>query len=1192
MTEVIMSEAQKIYFQNLQNGVTDAYNVAENCRKQGLDSRNYVEIPQAEDMASRVQQLLNFLQHRNTAEQIRDLNKQFDGNRELVAIEISKIVCWESIVDEYNLDLPTLKSKFQKIKTTKTDLEIGLAIYHGVCAGLAVITEGILVAPLEGVVDCHIITNSNKTKALAINFAGPIRSAGGTGQAISVLLADYLRRDFNLEKPILTKQEIERYIEEVLLYHNLQYKPSADEMRSICQEIPVYITGEGVGKEVSGGRDLPRVPTNNVREGMLLVMCEGMLQKAPKIKKYTDQLKMDGWDFLETYCATPNEDKDTKVTFKPKDKYISDAVAGRPTISQPMAQGGFRLRYGRARGAGLAATAIHPASMIATGGFIIAATQMKIERPGKATVVSPCDSIDGPYIQFKDGSARRFNDGAELTKTLKGVSILDSPQVETVWDIGEMLIPFGEFRENNHPLMPSPYVPEWHEQVLQRLNIDYPVNFDEAVKQSKENNIPIAPDYVTHFNDLSAEELQTLCSKIKLDMGNSKACVPEDALTLVYRLNVNVDYDDKTSQYTLSGDSAAVLTNILLAGSKFTGSLDSFQDGLEFANALADYQIKPRVTFRIGSRMAKPEKVSLRQMKPPIHSLIPVGYDLKSRSLKEASMKGAKNANIGWRFCPDCLTEKIDPKKIRQEIDEGKRTRPEQFTTETYCRKCEKPTEFAYTPSYKTPKKDWPKLDYSKIWSEGFTVSNYGDSTIKGVKGLTSKEKIPENIVKGMLRHKNGISAFRDGTVRFDFVDMTLTHFKPVEIGLSVEKALELGYTHDHLGAELTRPEQICELRAQDFIAPTQLKDQLMQTANFVDELLIKLYRQEAFYNLKDSSDLIGHLFATLAPHTSGAILCRMIGFCDIKGAYFHPYAIAGRRRNSDGDIDSLILLLDCILNFSRTFLSEHRGGKMDAPLILTTKINPSEIDKEALNIDTPYAYTEEAYLQTELAVNPKDLKSLFTEDFLGTEKQFEGIGFTHDTKDVGETPKDNPYTSLDSMREKVDAQFKLGAILHGVDNEDQSSRLLDRHLLRDMRGNIRAFGQQKVRCVKCNHSYRRTPLTKSCRQVVRTERVALCHSCGCYNLPNEKTKTLPDNCSICSKSLDVEIKCSGKIIGTVYPNSVMKYNTLMEHLIENFGCSEYNKQKYFQFKEWTQDMFGLKKKGEQKTLDFFTNPK
>jgi len=1190
MSKVIMSSAQEAYFQKLQEGVETAYTLAEKCRQKGFDSRNCVEIPQAEDMASRVQQLLQFLQHRNTAEQIRSLNTKFDGNRELVAIEIAKIVCWESIVDEYDLDFETLKKKFEHLKLNKTDIEIGVAIYHGVCAGLAVITEGILVAPLEGVVDCHIVSNSDNSKALAINYAGPIRSAGGTGQALSVLLADYLRRDFNLEKPVLTKSEIERYIEEVLLYPNLQYKPSAQEMRSICQEVPVYITGEGVGKEVSGGRDLPRVPTNNVREGMLLVMCEGMLLKAPKLKKYTDQLKLDGWDFLTAYCATPNEDKETTISFKPKDKYISDAVAGRPTISQPMVKGGFRLRYGRSRGAGLAATAIHPASMFATGGFIIAATQMKIERPGKATVVSPCDSIDGPYIQFTDGTAKRFNDAEELNHRLKHRNILDSSEVSRVWDIGEMLIPYGEFRENNHPLMPSPYVPEWHQQVVNRLNLDYPSDFNSAVKQSKEHGIPIAPDYVTHFNDVSAPELKLLFDNISLDTCEDQAIISPNALTVAYKMNLNVRLT-QDNRFALFGDSTHVLLNLLLAGSKWEGSLDSFQDGLEWANRLADYEIKPRVTFRIGSRMAKPEKVAMRQMKPAIHGLIPIGFDLKSRSLKEASMKGAKKINIGWRFCPNCLKETIDPKKIRQEIDEGRRTRPEQFTTDVYCKKCNIPTEFAYTPSYKTPKKDWPTLNYSKIWADGYSITNYGDNTIKGVKSLTSKEKIPENIVKGMLRHKNGISAFRDGTVRFDFVDMTLTHFKPLEIGLTVKKAQELGYTHDYLGEKLTRPEQICELRAQDFIAPTQLQETLSKTANFIDELLVRLYGQEAFYNVNEPSDLIGHLFATLAPHTSGAILCRMIGFCDIKGAYFHPYAIAGRRRNSDGDIDSLILLMDCILNFSRTFLSEHRGGKMDAPLILTTRINPSEIDKEALNIDTPFAYTEESYIQTQDSVNPKDLKSLFAEDFLNTEKQFEGFGFTHHTKDIAETPTENPYTSLQSMRDKVDAQFKLGEILYGVDNEDQSSRLLDRHLLRDMRGNIRAFGQQKVRCVKCNHSYRRTPLTKSCRQVVKTEKVAMCQSCGCYNTVNEKTKTLPDKCGICSASLEVEIKCGGKIIGTVYPNSVMKYNKLMEHLIENFGCSDYNKQKYFQFKEWTQDMFGLKKKGEQKTLDFFTKP-
>jgi|TARA_Y100000034_G_C6544221_1_gene234914 DNA polymerase II large subunit len=74
----------------------------------------------------------------------------------------------------------------------------------------------------------------------------------------------------------------------------------------------------------------------------------------------------------------------------------------------------------------------------------------------------------------------------------------------------------------------------------------------------------------------------------------------------------------------------------------------------------------------------------------------------------------------------------------------------------------------------------------------------------------------------------------------------------------------------------------------------------------------------------------------------------------------------------------------------------------------------------------------------------------------------------------------------------------------------------------------------------------------------------------------------------MCDKSLEVDIRCDGKIILTVYPNSVMKYNELMEHLIENFGCSEYNRQKYYQFKEWTQDMFGLHKKGTQQTLEAF----
>ena len=49
----------------------------------------------------------------------------------------------------------------------------------------------------------------------------------------------------------------------------------------------------------------------------------------------------------------------------------------------------------------------------------------------------------------------------------------------------------------------------------------------------------------------------------------------------------------------------------------------------------------------------------------------------------------------------------------------------------------------------------------------------------------------------------------------------------------------------------------------------------------------------------------------------------------------------------------------------------------MDAPLILTTQINPSEIDKEALNVDSAWNYTVKDYENTWQKINPKLLESI-----------------------------------------------------------------------------------------------------------------------------------------------------------------------------------------------------------------------
>ena len=1136
----------------LQNKCDEVYEIAGKAREKGFDPKNYVEIPQAHDLADRTQKLLDFLHPRNTAKQIRELTELFEGNRELVALEIGKIVAaetylygvmesckkckgkghtkigWKEVecisckgagVEIAYGDLPHWKNtlkEFEVIENFDNNEKIAISIYHGVCAGLAVLTEGILVAPLEGVVSARVLKNSNGTECVAISFAGPIRSAGGTGQALSVLIGDIIRRGFKMAKPVMSVSEVERYKEEVSAYaRGLQYRPSNPQLEIIAKKCPIYIDGEGVGKEVSGQRDLPRVPTNQVREGAILVMCEGLVLKAPKILKYVKELNLDGWDWLNEFIKEKGDNVNNEI--KPNDKFISDILAGRPIFGMPMAEGGFRLRYGRSRLAGLATTAVHPATMKALAGFIIVGTQMKYERPGKATVTTPCTTIDGPYVQFKDGSAKRILDAEELPD---GLPIdMDWP-IEKIWDLGELLVPVGEFLENNHNIMPSPYVHEWHEQLIE----EYPDNFLEALNQSKELGVPMAPEYVANYTDVSASELYDFAKKIVISVcGNHAEVLPKN-LETAYKLNIDVILKD--GKYLLTGDKSCVLINNLQKmQNSLRINLGIYNNSLEWLNEVADYEIKPSTTYRIGARMGKPEGAKLREMKPPFHVLYPVGHNVGSqRKITDAVKQGLKS-DIGVRECPVCKSE----------------------TTLGVC--CGQNTNLISI--------EYQDINIQQDWNKAkMKTGIYAELPIKGIKGMTSSQKCPESIEKGILRYQNDISVFRDGTIRFDMVDITMTHFKPKEIGLSIEKAIELGY-------EVESIDDVVELFPQDIVVSIECAKVILKTTKYIDDLLENLYGMERYYNCESIEDLLGKLCMGLAPHTSGAILCRLIGVSEIKGHYGHPFFHAAKRRNCDGDIDCIMLLLDGLMNFSKSFLSMHRGGQMDAPLILTTKINPSEIDKEALNLDVNWVYPVEFYEASQKNPPAKEILKAgisTVEGLVGTENESRGFGYTHDTKDCAEGPKNNPYNTLDSMRQKTKVQFALGDSLHSVDNVQQSSKLIDRHLIRDMRGNLRAFGQQKVRCTKCGQSYRRPPINGNCRKVITSKKDPF---------TGEK----------------VDVVCPGNIILTVSYGAINKYNGLMGELVDTYGCDDYTKQMYGLVGDWVNDTFRIENGKTQKTL-------
>ena len=1145
------------YVTSLKGECDRIYELVQEARSKGVDPKPQVEIPLAHDLADRTQKLLDFLHPRTTAQQIRDLTKEFDGNREKVALKISEIVMAESYLYGERVKCPTcvgsgkIKKGYREFdcdvcegigytldyneginnswKETldlleKEDLSkpqdalASLCIYHGVCAGLAVLTEGILVAPLEGVVSARVIDNSDGTKAIAINYAGPIRSAGGTGQALSVLIADILRRRFGYSKPVMEFEEIERYKEEVSKYRGLQYRPSNPQLEVIGHNCPIFIDGEGVGQEVTGSRDLLRVRDNRVREGALLVLCEGLVLKAPKIMKYVNELGLDGWDWLKDFIKTGGK----STVIKPNAKYMGDLLAGRPLFAMPMAVGGFRLRYGRSRLAGLATTAVHPATMNATCGFMSIGTQLKQERPGKGTVVTPCTEIDGPYVQWADGSAQRIQKAEDLPPHL---ATDVEYEVSKIWDLGEMLVPVGEFLENNHPLPPSPYVHEWHSQVVEEKGLVYPQTFAEALNQTTDLGV-MAPEYVAMYQDITDEDLIHLANVAQIK--NGKVWIPQTHIETIYRLNIDVD-----AQGNIYGDAAQLLINSLSA---LKTQKSDQEDGLELMNKIYDFDVKPRATLRIGARMGKPEGAKMRDMKPSkSHALFPIGSAGKQPRHIAKAAQNEEAVNIGVRICP--VTE--------EKTYQGCKTFDDGSVIET---------RFVDTNK--------EKLGLNDMWREAMSITQMTDaSEVKGVKSLAGPEAIPENLGKGILRCKHDLSVFRDGTIRWDMVDITMTHFKPREIGMSLQKAHELGYNVYSI-------DDVIELKPQDVVIPTCVSESILRTTHYIDELLVKVYGMDPFYNCTTVEDLFGQLIMGIAPHTSGAILGRMIGMVDVKGHYGHPFYHAAKRRNCDGDIDAIMLLFDGLLNFSRAFLPRFRGGQMDAPLILTTQISPSEIDKEALNVDINDQYPIAFYEVTQQNPPPEPKAALkagviTVGDMLGTPQEISGFGYTHSTESAVEGPPKNPYndSSLNlSMRQKTMAQFALGTVLEAVDNKKQSARLIDSHLIRDMRGNLRAFGQQKVRCTKCGAKYRRPPIGGKCTTITATRKNAF------------------------SGEME-EIICPGTPILTVSYGSVSKYDDLMETIIEQYGCEEYIAQLYTHVSKWVAQTFEDKNAKKQTKL-------
>ena len=182
------------------------YELARLARSKGLDPALEPECRVARDVAERVEKSVG---PPGIAERIRELSSMIP--REEVAIKIAEEIALARFASEGE------SAAEQAIRTAA-----------------AILDEGVTAAPVQGINAVKVKNNLDKTKYLALYFAGPIRSAGGTEMGLHVVVADYVRQIVGLGRYKATELDAKRFVEELRLYERevarFQFKVPDEEL--------------------------------------------------------------------------------------------------------------------------------------------------------------------------------------------------------------------------------------------------------------------------------------------------------------------------------------------------------------------------------------------------------------------------------------------------------------------------------------------------------------------------------------------------------------------------------------------------------------------------------------------------------------------------------------------------------------------------------------------------------------------------------------------------------------------------------------------------------------------------------------------------------------------------------------------------------------------------------------------------
>ena len=111
---------------------------------------------------------------------------------------------------------------------------------------------------------------------------------------------------------------------------------------------------------------------------------------------------------------------------------------------------------------------------------------------------------------------------------------------------------------------------------------------------------------------------------------------------------------------------------------------------------------------------------------------------------------------------------------------------------------------------------------------------------------------------------------------------------------------------------------------------------------------------------------------------------------------------------------------------------------------------------------------------------------------------------------------------------------------IRAVDVRDVARLIIERHFIRDIKGNLRKFSQQVFRCVDCNDKFRRSPLIGKCTH------------------------------------------CGGKLIFTISEGSIIKYMQAALDLARGYNVSPYLIENLEIVEKDIQSIFGKEKEKQE----------